>query len=175
MPRRGPAEIDKWVSQFPEEVQDDILSEMGHLLSGTYISREDMRSFLKGMAAHEKRCDGDPKAFWKRANLPDIRKGGDSQREMLKRMFGEIPQQEAGLGLNDCGSDRGLFVYLDDRIFSGNRIYRDLSAWVETKAPAECEVRVVVVALHTGGQYFVEKKIGELRTKTKKRISRTVC
>lgn len=170
VPRRGPAEVEKWVSQFPEEVQDDILGEMDQLLSKTYISRKDMTSFLNGLATHEKFCDGNPKAFWKRANLLDIQQGGNSQREMLA-MFGEILQQEVGLGPNDCGSDGGPFVYLDDGIFGGGRILKDLSAWVENTAPAECEVRIVVAALHTLDQYFVGKRIGELKTRTKKKIS----
>jgi len=169
VPRRGPAEVEKWVSQFPEEVQDHILEEMDQLLSKTYISREYMTSFLKGLATHEKFCGGDSKAFWKRANLLDIQQGGNSQREMLA-MFGEILQEEVGLGLGDCGSDGGPFVYLDDGIFGGGRILQDLSTWIENTAPAECEVRIVVAALHTLGQYFVDKRIGELRTKTKKKI-----
>ena len=170
VPRRGPAEVGKWVSQFPEEVQDDILAEMDQLLSKTYISRKKMTSYLRGLATNEKFCGGDPKAFWKRANLLDIQQGGNSQRELLA-IFGELLQQKVGVELADCGSDGGPFIYLDDGLFGGGRVLQDLSAWIERTAPAECEVRIVVVVLHTRGRYFVTRRFGRLIAKIKKRIT----
>jgi len=169
VPRRTPRDVERWVSQFPDEAQDGILSEVHHLLSNTYISRDDMTSFLRGLATHEEFCDGKPKRFWKRANLLDIQQGGNSQREMLA-MFGELLRQQIGLELTECGSDQGPFIYLDDGVFGGGRILQDLSAWIENSAPAECEVRVVVAALHTLGRYYVDKKLGELKRKTRKKI-----
>jgi hypothetical protein len=169
VPRRGPAEIERWVSQFPGEVQDDILGEVDHLLSKTYISREGMTSFLRSLATHKDFCNGDPKAFWKRANMLDVQRGGNSQREMLA-MFGEILGQEVGLTLAACGSKDGPFIYLDDGLFGGGRILQDLSSWIENDAPTQCELRVVVAALHTLGHYYVEKKIGELKAKTGKKV-----
>jgi len=170
VPRRTPNEIERWVSQFPEDVQPSILAELGHLLSNTYISREDMTTFLRELATHNKFCDGNPRAFWTRANFLDIQRGGNSQRELLA-MFGELLSHELGLDLADCGSSDGPFIYLDDGVFGGGRIHQDLSAWVEKTAPEECEVRIVVAVVHTGGRYYVDKKILELNAKTKKNIT----
>ncbi len=170
VPRRTPKHVEEWVCQFPEEAQDGILSEVNHLLSKTYISRDEMTSFLRGLATHGKFCHGDPKAFWKRANLLNIQQGGNSQREMLA-IFGELLKQEVGVELADCGSNDGPFVYLDDGVFGGGRILQDLSTWIEKTAPEECEIRVVVAALHMLGKYYVDKKIGQLKTKTKKKIN----
>jgi hypothetical protein len=169
IPRRTPEHIERWLCQFPEDAQDVILSEVDHLLSKTYISRDEMVSFLRDLATHSKFCDDDPKAFWKRANLLDIQQGGNSQREMLA-MFGELLREEIGLELTDCGNNDGPFIYLDDGIFGGGRILHDLSNWIKKTAPAECELRIVVAALHTLGQYYVDKKINELKRETKKKI-----
>ena len=169
IPRRGPTEIERWVRQFPEEVQDEMLSEMDQLLTKTYISRDDMASFLRDLATHEKFCGGDPKAFWRRANLLDIQQGGNSQRELLA-MFDQLLQQKVGLALADCASEDGPFIYLDDGIFGGGRVLHDLSAWIEQSAPAECEVRIVVAALHRGGNYYVQKRIKVLEEKTGKNV-----
>jgi len=111
VPRRTPKRIERWVSQFPKKAQNDILAEVNHLLSNTYISRDKMTSFLRGLVMHTKFCDSDPKAFWGRANLLDIQQGGNSQREILV-LFGELLEQELGLKLADCGSKDGPFVYL---------------------------------------------------------------
>ena len=172
VPRRTPEHIERWVSQFPEEAQDGILAEVNYLFSQTYISRGKMTSFLRGLTTNEKFCGAAPKAFWKRANLLDIQQGGNSQRELLA-MFGELLKQEVGIELADCGSDDGPFVYLDDGVFGGGRVLQDLSTWIEKTAPAECEVRIVVAALHTLGEYYVGDRIGKLETKTKKKINIT--
>ena len=168
--RRTPKLIERWVCQFPEESQDGILTEVDHLLSQTYISRDEMMTFLRSLITHGKFCDNDPKAFWKRATLLDIQQGGNSQREMLT-MFGELLNQETGLTLADCGSSGGPLIYLDDGLFGGGRILHDISIWIEKAAPAECELRIVVAALHTLGQYYVNKNIEELKKKTKKKIN----
>jgi len=170
VPRRTPKRIERWVSQFPEEAQDGILSEMDHLLTETYISRDDMTTFLMNLTTHNKFCNGDPKTFWKRANLLDIQQGGNSQREMLA-IFDELLKQEVGQEISDCSSNDGPFVYLDDGLFGGGRIFQDVSSWITKASPGKCELRIVVAALHMLGKYYVEKKIGELITKTKKQIS----
>jgi hypothetical protein len=170
VPRRTTKHVADWVSQFPEEAQDGILSEISHLLSKTYISRHEMTDFLSGLATNEKFCNGDPKDFWKRVNLLDIQRGGNSQRELLA-MFGELLDQELRIKLTNCGSNDGSFVYLDDGVFGGGRILHDLSSWIEKTAPAECEVRIVVAALHKLGQYYVGRELDKLKTKTKKKIN----
>jgi len=170
VPPRTPKRIERWVEQFPEEAQDGILAEMNHVLGKTYISRKDMLVFLMGLVTHEKFTKGDPKGFWRRANLLDIQQRGNSQREILA-MFGEVLRQETGLDLADCGSDDGPFVYLDDGVFGGGRVLEDLAAWIEKSAPKECEIRVVVAALHTLGQYYVGKKLADVKKKTAKKVS----
>lgn len=169
VPRRTPQVVDEWVQQFPEDVQDGVLSEVNNLLGKTYISRADMTSFLQGLTAHAKFCGDDPNTFWKSANLLSIQQKGNSQREMLV-MFGELLAQSIGVNLTECGSDAGPFVYIDDGLFGGGRVLQDLTSWIERKAPAEFELRIVVSVLHTLGQYYVDKKITELKAKTKKKF-----
>jgi hypothetical protein len=169
VPRRTPKEIERWVSQFPEKAQEGILTELGHVLTQTYISRDTMTGFLSGLTTNTKFCGDNPKAFWKKANLLDIQQGGNSQREILA-MFSKLLEQEIGVELSDCGSNDGPFVYLDDGLFGGGRILQDISTWIKKKAPTECDLRVVVAALHTLGQYYVDKKITELKAETKKKI-----
>ena len=170
VPRRTPKDVERWVSQFPGEAQDGILAEVDHLLSKTYISRDRMTSFLRSVATHSTLSGGDPKAFWKHASLLDIQKGGNSQREMLA-MFKELLKREVGVNFADCGGNDGPFIYLDDGLFGGGRALHDLSSWIEEKAPARCEVRIVVAALHTSGQEYVDRKIAALNARTQKQVT----
>jgi hypothetical protein len=168
--RITPKKVDRWVSQFPDDIQDEILCELDYVLTRTYISRETAIAFLRNLATHEKFSGGKPKAFWKRANLLDIQLGGNSQRELLA-MFGKILEQEHGLTLADCGSNDGPFVYLDDGLFGGGRVLQDLAAWIKKDAPDGCEIHVVVFALHSGGQYYVNQKLAELKSLKKFKIT----
>jgi len=169
VPQRTPKIIEQWAAQFPDEAQDAILQEVAHALSHTYISRSDMTEFLRGLVTHEKFCGGDPPAFWKTANILDIQLGGNSQREMLA-MFAGFLKQEIGIDLKGCGKDGGPFVYIDDGVFGGGRIANDLAKWIRDDAPEKCEVRIVVAALHTGGEYFAGKRIKEVRQATGKNV-----
>lgn len=170
VPQRTPKHVERWISQFPQDVQDGILSELNHLLSKTYISRAEMTSFLQGLVTHSDFCDGDPKTFWKSANVLDIQQGGNSQREILA-MFGELLNQEIGIKLSNCGSQDGPFIYLDDGLFGGGRIRGDISSWVQKEAPDEFELRIVVAVLHTLGNWYVDEQFNKLRTKTKKKFN----
>ena len=169
VPRRTPQHVERWVSQFPEETQDGILAELNHLLSQTYISRDKMTEFLRGLAKDEKFCGADPKTFWKNANFLDIQQGGNSQRELLA-MFDELLKQEIGINLSDCGSNEGPFIYLDDGVFGGGRVLQDLSIWIEAEAPAKCEVRIVVAVLHKLGEWYVDNEINNIQNKLQKSI-----
>jgi len=170
IPRITPSRVERWVTQFPEESQDRILSEIDYVLAKTYISRERAMAFLQNLATNAKFCGGNPDVFWRRANLLDIQLGGNSQREMLA-LFGKVLEQEVGLTLADCGSNCGPFVYLDDGLFGGGRILQDISTWINTHAPDIFDLHVVVFALHSLGQYYVDKRLREFRSHKKFKIT----
>lgn len=158
IPRRGPDKVERWVRQFAEDVQDEILAEMDHLLQRTYISRRRMSICLRSLVTDPGFCNGDPVGFWRRANLLPIQKKGNSQRELLAILH-EVLREELELAPADCGSDDGPFLYLDDGVYGGGHILDDLRTWVAQTQRRECEVRVVVPFLHTGGQKRVEQMI----------------
>lgn len=170
VPRRTPEVVEQWVRQFPADAQDGILAEMNHVLDECYISRDSMLKFLTGITKPGKFCGDDPKEFWKRANILDIQQGGNSQTELLA-ILSEILSKTLGLTLADCGSHDGPFIYIDDGLFGGGRVQQDLARWIEKDAPAKCSLRVVVAVLHTGGEYYVSKKLGAVKDKTKKQVS----
>jgi hypothetical protein len=74
-------------------------------------------------------------------------------------LFDEILKKECGFGIDDCGDDSDVFIYLDDGLFTGNRIRRDLEGWVLSDAPKEAIVHVITIAQHSGGQYYAKNNI----------------
>ena len=126
--------VESWITQFDAAVQDPMLAELDHVLKKTYVTRANVEQFL-GVVLTAKELGGDdPCDFWRKANLLSIQGAGNSQREMLV-LFGSVLQSMCGLDLDDCGSDDGPYIYLDDVVFTGNRIKNDLSAWIQASVP----------------------------------------
>ena len=150
-----PERIERWVGQFDAAVQLPILREMDHVLKRTYFSRARTAKFLAGLFQTEKLVGEDPCAFWKGVKLLDIQGGGASQKEMLA-LFSKVLEKQCGFEAADCGAAPHAFVYLDDAIFTGNRVRRDLETWIAEQAPAEAKVHVITNALHIAGQYYAK-------------------
>lgn len=109
------------------------------------------------MIANEGLAGKDSCAFWRGVSFLNIQGGGNSQKEMLK-IFDSFLQGHCGFGIDDCGADATTFIYIDDAIFTGNRVLKDLTAWIQT-APTKAVVHIVTMAYHRGGQYYAEQKI----------------
>jgi len=168
-----PAHVDRWIGQFDSEVQLPMLREMAHVLKGTYFSIERVTSFLRALIRTEKLVGTDPCAFWRGVNFLDIQGGGNSQTEMLA-LFNELLRENCGSGVAQCGSvGSSVFAYLDDAIFTGNRVRRDLEAWIRDQAPDKAVLHIVSIALHSGGQYYASGYIGKAAAATGKTIDMT--
>ena len=153
-----PGHVQKWVDQFDKNVQIAILKEIDHVLKQTYISKTTVEQFLSGLVVNNKITGGDPCPYWSSVKFLDIQKGGNSQHDMLE-MFGAALNSECGLNLDDCTGTSGTFVYLDDGIYTGNRLLNDLRSWIQSDAPKNAELNVIVMALHRGGKWYVKKEL----------------
>jgi hypothetical protein len=155
-----PEHIERWVNQFDANVQLQILREMDHALKRTYFSRKGTREFLAGLFKTEKLVGGDPCAFWKGVKFLDIQGGGASQKEMLA-LFSKVLAKECGFEVAVCGSEPQAFVYLDDAIFTGNRVRRDIETWIAGNAPATATLHIITIALHSNGQVYANREINK--------------
>lgn len=168
-----PARVDRWIGQFDSAVQLPILREMDHVLKRTYFSLARVTSFLRGLIRTERLVGTEPCAFWRNVNFLDIQGGGNSQTEMLA-LFNELLQENCGFGVAQCGGGgSSVFVYLDDAIFTGNRVRRDLEAWIRDEAPNKVALHIISIALHSGGQYYASGYIGKAAVATGKTIDVT--
>lgn len=152
-----PDHVDRWASQFSAANQLVFLREFNHVIDKSFIEREIVENFISGLVTNEKLAGADPTSFWKKANFLKIQKNGMSQREMLK-IFQEALQGKLGLDLKQCGDVTGDYIYLDDVLFSGNRVATDIEAWLGEKAPAEAKLHVIVIATHTSASYYLSSK-----------------
>lgn len=158
LPTPTPEHVDRWVQQFDNVVQIPILREMDHVLKRTYFSLESVTGFLRGLLKTEKLAGKDPCAFWQGVHFLDIQGGGSSQTDMLG-LFDVILRDKCGFGIEDCGGDNAVYLYLDDGIFTGNRVRRDIEAWIRDEAPNSSIVHIISIAQHSGGQHYADRRI----------------
>lgn len=160
----------RWVSQFDSALQLQILHEMDRLLKVTYITKDDTIGFLRGLLTNTELSGNAPRQFWQAANFLDIQLGGNSQSEMIT-MFSELMKEDMGLQIVRNKTTKGPFIYLDEISFTGNRVRNDLNEWVKNDAPSSSVVHVIVVASHSGGEWYAKRSVQETAAKCQKVVS----
>lgn len=166
------AHVDRWVKQFDTAVQEPLLCELDHVLTNTYISRANVTTFLTSLLTNQKLVGDDPCNFWKGVHFLNNQSAGNSQREMLA-LFDSFLKNHCGFQVAACGKTGTTYAYLDDAVFTGNRVLKDISTWIQVAAPAKATVHVITIAYHRGGQYYAENKIAEVAKAAKKDIKLT--
>lgn len=167
-----PEHVETWVRQFDTAVQIGVLEELDHVLDSTYIPKATVDEFLSRLLTNKKIAGDDPCSFWKNVAFLDIQGGGNSQREMLEILSAALRKQ-CGIKLRRSGRGCEVFAYVDDAVFSGNRVRNDLGSWVQSDAPHDTQVHIITIALHRGGQYYAKNQIEKAATAAGKNIKLT--
>jgi len=160
IPPRTPEIIELWMKQFPTSVRHPLLRSLLRILKRTYISRGRLLNFFKQTVSSYKGIDSQkisPKDFWRNANLLDIQKGGESQKEMHKIMD-EALIEVHGFGLCGTGQGDSDFVYVDDLVATGNRVRNDIRPWLKTVDAATIKLHLVAPVQYTGS-WWMEKQL----------------
>ncbi|MBU2055531.1 MAG: hypothetical protein KJ936_08395 [Proteobacteria bacterium] len=158
IPEPTPQHVDQWISQFSKEMQEPLLVEVDHVLKQTYFEKAWVLDCFNDRVKNEKITGEKPRAFWRSANFLRIQQDGHSQEELLA-LFGESLKAQLGVEIDICGKEGGPFIYLDDALFSGNRIGNDISTWIKEAAPATAVVNIMVFAVHTLGEWQMMNRI----------------
>lgn len=164
-----PEHVDRWIKQFDKTVQLAVLREMDHVLKQTYVSLTNVTEFLKDLLKTKELAGKEPCTFWRGVNFLNIQSRGNSQTEMLE-LFDAILKERCGFGIEECDGKSAVYLYLDDGIFTGNRVRHDLEAWIAEDAPAEAKIHIVTIALHSNGYYYANEKIKKAARNAEKSI-----
>lgn len=173
-----PSHVDRWVRQFGEEVQLPILEEMDHVLKQTYFSKRSYINFFSDLIDNKLLTRNDPRKFWSNAHYLDIQLNGHSQRD-IRSIFGALMSEKLGLGIDECGKAGGVYIYLDDVIFTGDRVLNDLTVWIKEEAPDNAVVFIMMIAAYEysgyksrsdGASEYRRNKLEELANNVGKKI-----
>ncbi len=156
-----PQHVDRWLSQFTPEHQLPFLREFAHVIEQTFITEDNIRTFLSHLVTNKSLAGQNQREFWSSAYFLDIQSNGQSQSEML-RCFSESLESAFGFSISECGKEGGDYIYLDDIMFSGNRVGNDLEKWIISDAPPTATVHVIVAANHTLSTFQCGRRLKEV-------------
>lgn len=159
----------RWVNQFQEEDRQIVLEETNRLLKKTYITKESFEKFISNLIVSEKFSSSNQSEFWSQISLCDIQINGNSQKELNSLVKKNVLEQFGFEPKINAISQH--YIYLDDFVFSGNRIVSDLRTWITCNAPQKCHVSVVLMGWYQGGIWYVQNKLKEIAKQSNKDIS----
>ena len=154
--------VDKWVRQFSkfdfnDEAQVIILGEMERILKSCYISQSSAQRFLTNALTSQELFGANSAATIRNTQFLQIQRKGNSQNDLLN-LCEPILQSNYGLSLKDCGNSPTTYIYLDDCLYSGNTVWRDVNAWMPN-AVRGTTLHLIFFALHTEGFKYSKKQI----------------
>ncbi|PKF77331.1 hypothetical protein CW749_22530 [Vibrio sp. vnigr-6D03] len=152
--------VNRWIEQFDVNERQLVLEETLHILQSHYITKEQFIDFVSTTIDFDNIHKGNPQQFWGNASLLQIQRNGNSQNE-LNHIFSSVLQNKYQVGniINKLSQD---YFYVDDFIFSGNRLYDDIRQWIELNNPINCNLNIVTIGYYTSGQYSTECKLRKL-------------
>lgn len=152
--------VGRWLAQFDPEDQPVLLSELELLLPRLYLSRVRCKSLLHAFL--ERLIDGrDPEAALRHVQFLRLQTRGGSQAALVE-LVEEVLREEFGFDAAGRGAaEPHTFLYLDDAIYTGNRLRydlmaaagRDAGAWIETAPPGSGLILYTLVTHLDGWRY----------------------
>ena len=158
--------VNRWVNQFDVDDQIIILAEMDMIMKRFYFSKVQVKAHVRQFIKNEIVGKYDPVTRISQVNFLNIQTKGESQKELLK-IVDEILQEDYGFTTTDVSSKELIttHVYIDDALYTGNRICYDLieesneHAWLRSGVQARSKLLIYTIANHLQGTNFVEKKV----------------
>lgn len=160
------AHVEKWVSQFDEQVQDSILEEMIYIFSKWYYTYEDIVNKFLGKI---------PEILQKEYNFASVQETlgsvsftkvqseGQSQKKLIAELI-QIIQKQYGINLvTNIDSSISHYAYIDDGFYSGSRARKDLKKLAcQLKAGDTLDVFYIVVC--TSGVLYSMDEFKKIQT-----------
>ncbi len=167
--RTTPAHVEKWIGQFDDAARNPLLKAMEGALKQTYLSRVKFENFCAELLERVLPSGSDASKFWLSMNILRVQWSGESQRAMLKLLDAQI-HAKFGFRLDDCGAPSGDFLFLDDIVFTGNRVWRDLEKWIRKEAPPRARIVIAAMIQHRAGTDRIRAEVARIAELCGKRI-----
>ncbi|ATH71808.1 phosphoribosyltransferase-like protein [Bacillus altitudinis] len=150
--------VKRWLRQFDQEDHDLILHELSVILKKTYLSKAKETDFLTKICTSLIKFKENEH---KELKFLDIQTSGGSQKHLLKRLD-EVIKENSNYSLSnlEASSQIKRYVYLDDAIYTGNKVIRDIKSWSkDIDVSTVEELDIVVYASHEENSNYVKSEL----------------
>lgn len=154
--------VDRWVRQFSEfgfddEAQIIILDEMRRILNTYYISYRKAQAFMRKALTSPNLLGTNPADEIVNFRFLRIQTRGNSQTDLLG-LCDSILEPMYGIRTEDCGKNPIAYIYFDDCLYSGNRVRRDITAWLPNAVTGSA-LHIIFFGYHTEGLNYSKRII----------------
>ena len=152
--------VEKWVSQF-DDYHEIILEETLFLLKSFYFSKKNIREYLNGTFSNKKIWGEDIEKTISNTAFLDFQRKGESQHRLYKKAEKEIfSLYNIDIKNNKNNYNLKSYIYVDDCMFSGVTLSRDLGRLID-QIPNGSKIDVVFIMLHSFAEWWVKKNLEE--------------
>lgn len=149
--------VEKWILQFPSTLQNKILEETLFSLKKRYVSKEDIMNIFYEALDSKEIFGISIIDTLQNSHFIDEQLYGSSQTELLK-LFSQVVTKKFNFKLeNKLIHEAKHIFYIDECIFSGNRIIQDLTDFVNYYGIRDIEITVLVIGAHSNGYDYIDK------------------
>jgi hypothetical protein len=152
--------VDRWISQFEVNEQNQILYELDFILKKSYFSRQKTISFLNSVLELSEIFGDNIFNGVLRTQFLNIQRKGTSQKDLLK-LGGSIFSSKYNINHSLTSTTRNpcAYIYLDDCLFTGNTVFYDLKKWIEDSNILNTKIHLVFLAIYSNGFQYVDKRL----------------
>lgn len=161
--------VEKWLDQFDMDDQPVILSEIDAIMKRFYFSKARVKECLRRFIKEDVIGNKLPWSVLSRVRFLNVQKEGSSQGAMLQ-IVDEILQEDYEYSIAWSGvEDVHTFIYIDDGLYTGNRLRYDLTegvdthtpAWIQNEALPNCTLMIYTIVGHLAGINYSLRHINE--------------
>lgn len=153
----SPGHVNEWVRQFDKDNRLQILHEMDFVLRKSYFSKSRLEriitELIQDLTSPNKVTRYDQN-FLDSAHFLNIQKQGESQEHMLWLIRKKVRIKNKPQPIN--------FIYVDDIIFTGNRIITDLCEWIQNSDAKNISIHIFCIIIHLSAHEKIKNKLKKL-------------
>ena len=154
--------VHKWVSQFDVDAQKVILEETLQIFQKWYFNRTKIGQFLDEIVqsvVQDENQENAPEVF-KNIVFLDMQEKGKSQTDLVQ-MLQTLVKKKYNCNVNiqsQVSSGNKHYIYIDDGLFTGSRLIKDLTRCVEL-ASENTKIDIWYLISCESGQSYSERKL----------------